>query len=171
MEKLPSSTTLLILYVFFVFIITKTLNELQAKELNQIDIEIINGVIDTQKESITALNEFKKFQKNKNKSTNFIQKMIYSHESNIAEIKFFKTSEENKENLIDYEIPVEDLNSEIKFIYFLIDLIETNIEAYKDSVNAIENKKLRDVINVIIIIDSRKLEQLTKIGKKIKINN
>ncbi|PPR76626.1 MAG: hypothetical protein CFH01_01890 [Alphaproteobacteria bacterium MarineAlpha2_Bin1] len=164
MKKLlsPNKITLKVILFFTVF---KIISVSDAKDLNELDIEIINGIIATQKESITTLNEFKNFQKSKNKSIDLIQKILDYQISNIIKIRYLKTDDEDKESLIDYDIPMEDLDNQKKFTYFLIDLTETNIESYREAIISVKNTKLKEIIEKIIINETKTLETLYKLAK------
>ncbi len=162
---LARSYLIIILFFFNIFIKVSTT---EATELNDLDKEIINGIIATQNESIAAVKEFKNFQKSRNNSINLINIILENHSSNINKIKYFKVKKENEESLIDYEIPIDDLNTPEKFISFLIDLTESNLAAYGDTIDSIVNEKLQKIIEDIMIKDLKTLRILNDYNNKVK---
>ncbi len=162
---LARSYLIIILFFFNIFIKGSTT---EATELNDLDKEIINGIIATQNESIAAIKEFKKFQKSRNNSINLINIILENHSSNINKIKYFKVKKENEESLIDYEIPIDDLNTREKFISFLIDLTESNLAAYGDTVDSIVNEKLQRIMQEIIIKELKTLRILNDYNNKVR---
>ncbi|MBL42548.1 MAG: hypothetical protein CMM49_07810 [Rhodospirillaceae bacterium] len=162
---LARSYLIIILFFFNIFIKVSTT---EATKLNDLDKEIINGIIATQNESIAAVKEFKNFQKSRNNSINLINIILENHSSNINKIKYFKVKKENEESLIDYEIPIDDLNTPEKFISFLIDLTESNLAAYGDTIDSIVNEKLQKIIEDIMIKDLKTLRILNDYNNKVK---
>ena len=81
------------------------------------------------------------------------------------ELKKFKIEKNEEQGLIDYEVPVDDLNSKKKFIDYLIDLSETNIYSYMEAMEEIENSKLKIIINRVIERDKITLKNLIMIGE------
>ena len=162
---LARSYLIIILFFFNIFIKVSTT---EATKLNDLDKEIINGIIATQNESIAVVKEFKNFQKSRNNSINLINIILENHSSNINKIKYFKVKKENEESLIDYEIPIDDLNTPEKFISFLIDLTESNLAAYGDTIDSIVNEKLQKIIEDIMIKDLKTLRILNDYNNKVK---
>ena len=168
MKILTISQKLILFFIFFLFLTIYTSKDVEAEILNSLDIEVINGVTAIQQEVAEALNEFEKFIKKRNKSPKFIQSMLHNHKLSIEELNKFRTGKKEEQELIDYEIPINDLNSEKKFLDFLIDLLETNVYSYKEALQVVENPKIRTIVNKVIKRDNSTLINLIELSKSNK---
>ena len=152
-------TKAVIIFLLFLSFSTKPIEVLGKNYLSELDKEIIQGTITTQKETIEAYNEFLKTLKIKTKLSIFVKKSIRNHKINLEKLKLFKIGEE-KQSIIDYEIPIDDLDNDKKFVLFLIDLEETNINSYKEAIIEILDPKLKEIMINIISKDSINLKML-----------
>ena len=165
MKKLTTPNKFILFLIFFLFLSINPSKRLEVEELYSVDIEVIIAIIVTQEETIEALIEFKKLNILDKKSKTLIKNILKTHKLNINELKKFKIEKNEEQGLIDYEVPVDDLNSKKKFIDYLIDLSETNIYSYMEAMEEIENSKLKIIINRVIERDKITLKNLIMISE------
>tara|TARA_B100001559_G_C16238758_1_gene501335 strand:- start:131 stop:601 length:471 start_codon:yes stop_codon:yes gene_type:complete len=140
--------------------------QLSAEERhNELEKEIIEAVLATQNEAIEAYKEFKNTF-NHSETTIFLNKFLHNHQINKKEISKYKPFKNEKDSLIDYEIPPGEFDTKEKIILFLIDLEETNIQGYSEALIEIKDYDLKKTLINIILNDITNLTLLNYLLKK-----